>query len=754
MSFWAELKRRKVFRVAGAYLVGAWVVLQVAATLLPALELPPWTVKLVAVLAIIGFPLSLVIGWLFDLTPGGIERTADARHFRFPTRAALAGTVIVVIGVFGFMIVRRRLDAAGIDPNAVVVLPFRVTGDAQLAVMREGMVDLIAPKLTGVGGPRAVDSRTTLSAWRSAVSSEAEDLAPSKAIKLARKLGAAQVILGEVVGAPGQIVLHARLYSTIDGAASDPARVTTKPDSLLTAVDRLVAELLSRQAGESDRLAALLTSSLPAVQAYLDGNRHYRRGNYREASESFADAVDLDSTFALATYGEMRARAWYAYGPRYVRAQKLAWVFRDRLPPRERDMLLARTGTDTLQGLSYNAMVRAWEDVTTKYPDSPEAWYELGDSYYHQGEPLGMADYDDRALAAWARAIALDSSFAPPWEHQVQIHAARADTAQLHAVYRHLRVLNSDRVSPRIGWVYAVATHNDSMRARLLKDAPNWRRLEMSEGIMNILKSGASTADLDSLAQIYAGLATTAAQRANAPLWLAMYHLNRGRPGAALGKFEEAAALPENEIEAPFQAIALSITNPELGREAAVRATQALSNRREPNVTCVVGLWYALENQQEQTQQALRLLSESDTAVGEVAFFKRYCRQLILSAHTVVARKPEARAVLQRMDSLIINGPIAGPGVANFTAVLLARLYAQIGDYERAWRASLRGGYAAYHLSAQVLEQARMAARTGRTAEAIESYRIFLSMMDDPEPGPAKAIADKVRGELAALTSK
>ena len=753
MSFSAELKRRKVFRVAGAYLVGAWVVLQVAATLLPALELPPWTVKLVAVLAILGFPLALIVGWMFDLTPGGIERTANTPHFHFPVRSALVGTVIVVMGVSGFMVVRRRLDAAGMDPNAVVVLPFRVTGDAQLANMREGMVDLIAPKLTGVGGPRAVDSRTTLSAWRSEVSSDEEDLAPSKAIKLARKLGAAQVILGEVVGAPGQIALNARVYSTIDGAASDPARVTTRPDSLLNAVDRLVAELLSRQAGEADRLSSLLTSSLPAVQAYLDGNRHYRRGNYEEASKAFGDAVDLDSTFALAAYREAMARAWFNYGPRYSRGLQLARKYSDRLPPREREMLFARIGADTLTAHSYTSTVRAWENVTTKYPDSPEAWYELGDAYFHSGESIGMPDFDERALVAWSRAIALDSTFAPPWEHQVQILTARNDTTRIHFVYNHLRAINSDHLNGRTRWLYAVATHNDSMRARLLGEAPNWRRTEISEAIMNIMDAGASTAGLDSLAKVYVASATTAAQRNSTPLWAAWYNLNRGRPGAARQHLADAAAVPDNEIEARFQTMMTGISYPEMGRALAERAADQLRTMNDPGIRCGVALWDALENRPERTQSGLRLMNDSLAANRDNTEFLKFCRQFVLSAHAVMTRQPDAHAVLERMDSVVLHGPILGAPIANFTAVVLSRLYAQLGDYERARQASLRGGYATYHLSALVLEQARMAARTNRRDDAIKYYRIFLNMMD-PEPGPPKEMVDKVRAELAALTAR
>src|SRR5687767_4350560 len=110
-SFFHELKRRKVVRIAGGYLVAAWIILQVAATLMPVLELPAWSVKLVAALLILGFPLALLLGWIFDLTPGGVERTSDAVKFHFPVRAAAAGTIIVLAGVVGFLAIRHNLNA-------------------------------------------------------------------------------------------------------------------------------------------------------------------------------------------------------------------------------------------------------------------------------------------------------------------------------------------------------------------------------------------------------------------------------------------------------------------------------------------------------------------------------------------------------------------------------------------------------------------------------------------------------------------
>lgn len=753
-SLFGELKRRKVVRIAGGYLVVAWIVLQVAATLLPVFELPGWTVKLVAVLLMLGFPLALVLGWIFDLTPGGLERTTDAPTFHFPIRAATIGTLIVVAGVVGFLVVRNRLNAAGIDPNSVVVLPFRVSGDAGLAVMREGMVDLIVPKLTGVGGPRAVDSRTTLSAWRRAVTSETEDLAPKEAIKLARKLHAAQVILGEVVGTPGKIALNARVYSTIDGAASDPARVTTTRDSVLPAVDVLIAELLSRQAGEGDRLSALLTSSLPAVQSYLDGARNYRRGKYEVAAKNFGDAVDIDSTFALAAYGELMTRSWTGYGPRYTRATKLAFTFKDRMPPREKSLLLARVGEAYPKPKSYSGSVQGWEQVSTQYPDSPEVWYELGDHYFHNGQPLGMEDYEERALSAWSRAIALDSSYAPPWEHQIQIHATRGDTARLRTVYTKLQKMEAEEVRGAVGWVYALATKNDTMRARMLKEVPKWPRSSLPDAVLATSKAGVPATDLDVLVKQYVESASTDDQRMGAHYYVASYELNAGRPRAALAHLEVAARLPGAEMRTLNIIVVHSIAYPEMGREAAEKAMQRLRTQKNPEFACSMGLWEALNGRPEASAQIRRLMRDSMNNVPPRADGLRYCEQLIKAAEAVVGRQSTASSELQKMDSLIMNGPNMGPVAANNVAAAMARLYAQTGDFNRARQASLRGGYTTIQLSAQTLEHARMAARTGRREEAIRSYRIYLAMRDRPEPGPAQEVTDRVRAELAALAAR
>ena len=130
-------------------------------------------------------------------------------------RRSLAGVgVAVAIAVAAAVVwqVRNSQGALAPDPHVVAVLPFRVTGaDASLGYLREGMVDLLAAKLTGEGGPRAADSRTVLAAWRRAGGKETMDLPQNEAVAVARRLGAGQLLLGEVVGTRTSLVISGSL---------------------------------------------------------------------------------------------------------------------------------------------------------------------------------------------------------------------------------------------------------------------------------------------------------------------------------------------------------------------------------------------------------------------------------------------------------------------------------------------------------------------------------------------------------------
>ncbi|HEU4954776.1 MAG TPA: protein kinase, partial [Gemmatimonadales bacterium] len=161
--------------------------------------------------------------------------TPGPRARRWPV--AVAAVVAVVALGLGVLVLRPRPKVA-LNPDLVAVAPFRVSGAArELGYLREGMIDLVAARLTGEGSARAADPRSVMIAWRRAAGSDADDLTEDAALGVARGVGAGQLLLGGVVGTPGHVALNATLLSVSGGAPRAEARIEGPADSLPRLVD-------------------------------------------------------------------------------------------------------------------------------------------------------------------------------------------------------------------------------------------------------------------------------------------------------------------------------------------------------------------------------------------------------------------------------------------------------------------------------------------------------------------------------------
>ena len=269
-----------------------------------------------------------------------------ARPRRWPILAGAAAGALVLIGGLATWLARAsRAGSRTLDARVVAVLPFRVVGaDASLGYLREGMVDLLAAKLTGAGGLRAAEPRTVLSAWRHAGGAADRELAEGDALGLSRGLGAGRLIQGSVVGSKGRITLSAALLDVAKGASVAHANVDGPEDSLPALLDRLSAQLLTAVADGTGFTTGSLSGSLPALQAYLDGVGAYRRGHYAEAGEALNRALDADSSFAAAAFMLSEAAGWEDVAG-IERANRVLVRLQDRLTPRDRSLFLASNGT-------------------------------------------------------------------------------------------------------------------------------------------------------------------------------------------------------------------------------------------------------------------------------------------------------------------------------------------------------------------------------------------------------------------------
>src|SRR6266699_3060275 len=152
-NFFAELKRRNVYKVAIAYAVVAWLLMQIATQVFPFLEIPNWAIRLVIMLIVIGFPIALVIAWAFELTPEGLKRTefADELPTKAPRNRAwiyvvvIAGAISVSLFFFGrYTSSSRQSGSAELPAKSIAVLPFEnLSGNPENAYFTDGIQEEI-----------------------------------------------------------------------------------------------------------------------------------------------------------------------------------------------------------------------------------------------------------------------------------------------------------------------------------------------------------------------------------------------------------------------------------------------------------------------------------------------------------------------------------------------------------------------------------------------------------------------------------
>jgi eukaryotic-like serine/threonine-protein kinase len=310
-------------------------------------------------------------------------RSARSAPSRSARRTLIGGGAVALIAaaLVGAWLASRR-PAGKVAPAAetLAVLPFHTSGPG-MEFLSEGMMDLLATNLRGVGGITTVEPRAVLREWGS--SRGADDL--TRALAVGRDLDAGSVLLGSAVSAGGRVRLAADLYS-IGGERLGRAQVDGPVDSVLPVVDRLSLALLrdvwrSKEPIPNLRLASLTTDSIDALRSYLQGERYYRRLDWDSALVAYTRAVEADSTFALAHLRRAQVFGWTSgYGNKEAQEAVAAGVrFGGRLPARDRRLLVGYRLFDEGKPAAIDSL-RAFVGT---YPDDVEGWYMLGESMFH-----------------------------------------------------------------------------------------------------------------------------------------------------------------------------------------------------------------------------------------------------------------------------------------------------------------------------------------------------------------------------------
>ncbi|MEY2525254.1 MAG: adenylate cyclase, partial [Verrucomicrobiota bacterium] len=334
-SFFSELKRRNVYKVAVAYAIVGWLLVQIATQVFPFLEIPTWVVRLVIVLVAVGFPIALVIAWAFELTPEGIKRTEDvdallatnvgvAASARQPRKHAWILVVIVgaalSVGLFliGRYTGRNSGSASELPAKSIAVLPFdNLSRDPDNAFFAEGVQDEILTRLAKVADLKVI-ARTSTQRFKSA---------PPDLREIAKQLGVANILEGSVQKSNDQVRVNVQLINAItnvhlwaeiyDRKLSDIFAVQS--DIAKTVADTLQAKLTG---SEKQMIAAQPTSNTEAYELYHKGRSLWgkRTGdNIPKAIAFYEQAIARDPNYALAYAGLSSA---YILSPFYAGADR------------------------------------------------------------------------------------------------------------------------------------------------------------------------------------------------------------------------------------------------------------------------------------------------------------------------------------------------------------------------------------------------------------------------------------------------
>lgn len=381
-EFLGELKRRNVYKTAIAYVVFAWLIIQVATQVFPVFEIPGWAIRLVILLLLIGLPVALVFAWAFEITPEGIKRTeevpptASIAH-RTGRKLTAAIAVIVALAAMLFLIQQLRPRTAAetsglstalslaIPEKSIAVLPFENrSSDMQNSYFADGVQEDILTELSRVADLKVV-SRTSVIQYK---------IGNRNLREIGRELGVAHVLEGSVQREKNRVRVNAQL-------------IDTRSDAHLWAehYDRDIADVFAIQSEIAESIVGQLRVKLSAGE----------RAAIKQPPTTDLEAFDLFS----------RARALYADTSNQIQASKKlpeAGRLCDQAVKRDPNFLaawclLARVHGDTYwQGLDHtparlelaNAALQAAQRLQ---PDAGEVHLGLADYYYHGFRDYGRA---------------------------------------------------------------------------------------------------------------------------------------------------------------------------------------------------------------------------------------------------------------------------------------------------------------------------------------------------------------------------
>ncbi len=307
MAFFAELKRRRVGKVAIAYGTIAWLATEASSVVLPALYLPEWTVTFVVVFLLVGFPVAMILAWIFDVGPQGIERTeplaGEPASARLKLRIAYGLVVLLLMAGLGYLLYERGFGRAQASQphNSIAVLPFtNLSGDPARDYFSDGMSEELLNLLARIPGLQ-VASRTSSFAYKGRNVDIRE---------VGRELGVETVLEGSVRQAGEQVRITAQLIDAESGFHLWSETYERRMEDIFLVQDEIAAAIVDKLrielAPQEEALAIrdkAPTQNVQAYEYYLQGREAWKKrgeDNLKRAIDLYQRAIALDPGFARA----------------------------------------------------------------------------------------------------------------------------------------------------------------------------------------------------------------------------------------------------------------------------------------------------------------------------------------------------------------------------------------------------------------------------------------------------------------------
>jgi len=394
-GFFEELKRRKVYRVAIAYIVAGWALAQGLAQVLPVFDISNSVIRIVIALLLIGFPVALVLAWVFDITPSGIQRTSTTPSETAPAPSAHRRRNLAMLVVAGMMIsvcvgffVLPRAAARKID-KSIAVLPFENFSDEkENAYFADGIQDDILTNLSKIGDLKVI-SRTSVMSYRGHAPNVRE---------IGKALGVSTILEGSVRRAGNRVRINVQLIdATTDEHlwASDYDRDLTDVFAIQTDLAQKIANELQAKLSPTEKaqIESKPTQNSEAYLALIQARNLFMPEDFeklKQAEQLYDRALQLDPSFALAAanYSQMEAWIYRNFDKTAPRMQKgRALVQRAlQLQPDLPEGHLALGYWYYYGDLDFDAALKEFETAQRSLPNDAGAYLAIGAIQRRQGK--------------------------------------------------------------------------------------------------------------------------------------------------------------------------------------------------------------------------------------------------------------------------------------------------------------------------------------------------------------------------------